>query len=71
VLFAVLTFTVSWLVVCTTIDRGPIGRSDSGEGGDLVRLALGLGVRVDLLAAESSASRCCACFLARAIILLE
>ena len=32
-----------------TIERGPTGRSDSGEDGGFERVPLGLGVRVDLV----------------------
>jgi len=50
------TFTVSLSVEDTVIERGPTGRSDSGEIGDRVRL--GLGVRVVLAeATELSTSR--------------
>lgn len=45
VAFAVFTFTTSLYAEEMATERGPTGRSDSGEGGDRVRLALGLGVR--------------------------
>ena len=65
--FALLTFTVSLSADETTTDRGPTGRSDSGESGDRVRL--GLGVRDSLLDdTVLSMLRVCADFFERAII---
>jgi len=68
VAFPVLTLTISWRCDETT-ERGPTGRSDSGEVGGFKRVPLGLGVRVDLLgvAVESSVSDVRASFFERAM----
>ena len=69
VAFALLTFTISLSADETATDKGPTGRSDSGEGGDRVRLELGLGVRDALLDDPvPSMLRACADFFERAII---
>jgi hypothetical protein len=68
--FALLTFTTSLSAEDTATERGPRGRSDSGEDGDRVRLVLGLGVRVVLVDPAPSVLRVCADFFGRAIILV-
>lgn len=67
--FALLTLTTSR--DCDEVtERGPTGRSDSGEDGGFERIPLGLGVRLDLLgvAVELSLSDCTAGFFERAMI---
>lgn len=67
VAFALLTFTISLSADETATDRGPTGRSDSGESGDRVRL--GLGVRDALLDDPvPSMLSACADFFERAIV---
>ena len=68
--FALLTFTTSLSADNTATERGPTGRSDSGEDGDRVRLALGLGDRVALLDPVPSILRARVDSFERAIILV-
>lgn len=65
VALALFTLTTSLLAEGMATDKGPTGRSDSGDGGDRVRLVLGLGVRA-LFAAEAEGSET---FFVRAMVL--